>query len=718
MVSFRKVVTVAIAAVAATLVMVNDAVAKEGAPTEAKTTVRHSYYGPYAERDAMPAREPPSFTKAEWEAKLAAEEVDRPSLNKLVMDYLVIEGYKEAAEAFSQEVGVSPGVELSTITDRMIIRQAIQEGDIDEAMSGAAALDPAILLSNPTLVFHLHQQLLIELIRAGKTGEALSFATTELAPTASGGPDSTHLAELEATLTLLAFDHPADADECPVASLLLPSQRQKIASELNAAILASQNQETMPRLPGLLRKVLWAEGQLEEKWPPFHRLPHSALPASASMQAHGSTLHRCNSSIGPAMNIFYLSADPVVAAAGHCNKHLPKMIVEAAQLLSCIHRQTGSAPAGAYAATRAAPRSHPVMVWLAESAANFKWAADLGFALAARYTAIYGRTHKSEAVLRAVAAPPAGLPRVGRTPMRACVPEDCRVSVGGVAVGEGRAERVAGGGKAVVSQPTDPMPVLVAEEEGTGGGACEPAATAAAAAADASAILSYRLYYVRHKRRFAVWPPGETPPWFVEGVAAEVAAGREVAPPPQWRTKPLQRTAGAPAATMAAAATAATVAVGVADRVSMGKATLATQVAMPEDAAVKAQTGSAGAAATNGLAAAVVVLAAVAGTPRGPSSVPEAVGNPQPPRRGRSATATSAASAAAAVATTAGSAAAATTTSAAAGPPVTAGSKRAASSSLNDSRRRKPVPPTAVAAATGLAVDRAAAAAVRQAPKR
>lgn len=202
-----------------------------------------------------------------------AEEVDRPSLNKLVMDYLVIEGYKEAAEAFSEEAGVSPGVELSTITDRMVIRQAIQEGDIDEAMSGAALLDPAILLSNPTLVFHLHQQLLIELIRAGKTSEALAFATTELAPTASGGPDSTHLAELEATLTLLAFDHPADADECPVASLLLPSQRQKIASELNAAILANQNQETMPRLPALLRKVLWAEGQLEEKV----RFPHMSV---------------------------------------------------------------------------------------------------------------------------------------------------------------------------------------------------------------------------------------------------------------------------------------------------------------------------------------------------------------------------------------------------------------------------------------------------------
>lgn len=211
--------------------------------------------------------------------------MDRSSLNKLVMDYLVIEGYKEAAEAFSQEAGVSPGVELSTITDRMIIRQAIQEGKIDDAMGDVASLDPAILLTNPTLVFHLHQQLLIELIREGKTGEALEFAMNDLAPTASSAPESTHLAELEATLTLLAFDHPADADECPVASLLLPSQRQKIASELNAAILANQNQETMPRLPGLLRKVLWAEGQLEEKV----RFPHMSVMDAELKELSGAS---------------------------------------------------------------------------------------------------------------------------------------------------------------------------------------------------------------------------------------------------------------------------------------------------------------------------------------------------------------------------------------------------------------------------------------------
>lgn len=427
------------------------------------------------------------------------------------------------------------------------------------------------------------------------------------------------------------------------------------------------------------------------------------------------------------MNIFYLSANPVVAAAGHCNKHLPKMIVEAAQLLSCIHRQTGSAPAGAYAATRAAPRSHPVMVWLAESAANFTWAADLGFALAARYTAIYGRTHKSEAVLRAVAAPPLDLPRVGRTPMQACVPEDCRVGGEEVAVDDKSEQGVEAGGKASVRQRADQPLGLATEEGGKGGFPCGPATAAAAAAADAAAIRSYRLYYVRHKRRFAVWPPGETPPWFVEGVAAEVAAGREIVPPPQWRTKPSRRTGAAGAAPAAAAAAASATEVTEADSVSVGKASPATLGVTPADATAETRAGSAVPAAADRPAAAAVttVAAAASRTPRRRSFVPGAVAHPSPLRRGRSATASAAAAAAsAAIATataTATSAATATTTittASAAGPPSAAGTKRAAPSSLSGGRRRKRVPPVAVAAAAALAVNAAAAVVVRDAPKR
>jgi hypothetical protein len=38
------------------------------------------------------------------------------------------------------------------------------------------------------------------------------------------------------------------------------------------------------------------------------------------------------------MNIFILSVDPVAAAQLQCDKHVVKMIVESAQMLSTVHR--------------------------------------------------------------------------------------------------------------------------------------------------------------------------------------------------------------------------------------------------------------------------------------------------------------------------------------------------------------------------------------------
>jgi hypothetical protein len=43
------------------------------------------------------------------------------------------------------------------------------------------------------------------------------------------------------------------------------SQRQKTASELNAAILSSQRHETEPRLALLAKTMLWAQRALEPR---------------------------------------------------------------------------------------------------------------------------------------------------------------------------------------------------------------------------------------------------------------------------------------------------------------------------------------------------------------------------------------------------------------------------------------------------------------------
>jgi hypothetical protein len=65
-------------------------------------------------------------------------------MNRLIMDYLVIEGYKDAAECFADETGLDPNVELASIENRMQIRSAIQRGDVEDAIGRVNELDPEV----------------------------------------------------------------------------------------------------------------------------------------------------------------------------------------------------------------------------------------------------------------------------------------------------------------------------------------------------------------------------------------------------------------------------------------------------------------------------------------------------------------------------------------------------------------------------------------------
>ncbi|KAF9292544.1 hypothetical protein BGZ68_003450 [Mortierella alpina] len=156
------------------------------------------------------------ISKEEWNARLAEVHVDREDLNKLVMNYLIIEGFKDAAEKFSQESGTKPPVNLESIQDRMVVRTAIQRGQIEEAIERVNDLNP----------------------------------------------EPEFLSELERTMSLLAFELNGPS---PVSDLLTPGQRQKLASELNSALLLSQSQEKDPKLPALLKTCWWSQQQLDER---------------------------------------------------------------------------------------------------------------------------------------------------------------------------------------------------------------------------------------------------------------------------------------------------------------------------------------------------------------------------------------------------------------------------------------------------------------------
>ncbi|KAG0503705.1 hypothetical protein HPP92_003777, partial [Vanilla planifolia] len=77
-----------------------------------------------------------------------------------------------------------------------------------------------------------------------------------------GEENQCFLEELERTVALLAFE---DVKNCPYGELLDVSQRLKTASEVNAAILTSQSREKDPKLPSLLKMLVWAQNQLDEK---------------------------------------------------------------------------------------------------------------------------------------------------------------------------------------------------------------------------------------------------------------------------------------------------------------------------------------------------------------------------------------------------------------------------------------------------------------------
>ena len=72
------------------------------------------------------------------------------------MKSLFSEGFKEAAEKFAEEAGISlNNVDLTSLDERLRIREAIESGRIQEAISLINKKAPELLDQNRQLAFHL-----------------------------------------------------------------------------------------------------------------------------------------------------------------------------------------------------------------------------------------------------------------------------------------------------------------------------------------------------------------------------------------------------------------------------------------------------------------------------------------------------------------------------------------------------------------------------------
>lgn len=121
------------------------------------------------------------------------------------------------------------------------------------------------------------------------------------------------------------------------------------------------------------------------------------------------------------MNIFYLDHDPKLAAQYHCDKHVVKMCIEYAQLLSTTVRLLVPEQCTENYPYKATHVNHPCAVWTRQSYDNFEFLGELLVRLGEEYTTRYGKLHKSVALMEELTAP-ASFPFKGFTEPPQCMP--------------------------------------------------------------------------------------------------------------------------------------------------------------------------------------------------------------------------------------------------------------------------------------------------------
>ena len=128
------------------------------------------------------------------------------------------------------------------------------------------------------------------------------------------------------------------------------------------------------------------------------------------------------------MNIFYLHNDPEICAMMHNDKHVVKMILEYAQLLSTAHRvldgteSVGLSKSGRKQKRYALPDSrdsvlysathlnHPSAKWVRHNISNYSWLFEMWHSLLREYTYRYNKQHSAERLVDTLANAPTNIP--------------------------------------------------------------------------------------------------------------------------------------------------------------------------------------------------------------------------------------------------------------------------------------------------------------------
>lgn len=179
------------------------------------------------------------------------------------------------------------------------------------------------------------------------------------------------------------------------------------------------------------------------------------------------------------MNIFYLDWNTEICSQYHCDKHVVKMIIEYAQLMSTAHRLIDGTEYIDNSSGRKIKRwklnderenilykashiNHPSAIWTRQGHATYSWLYSLWTNCLNEYTHRYNKTHACEKLRFSLGKPPNRIADGNWSEPPQAMPDDCKMS--------------------------------------------------------GNSIMAYRQYYIKKKNHFAKWTKREIPFWYTHGV--------------------------------------------------------------------------------------------------------------------------------------------------------------------------------------------------------
>ena len=131
------------------------------------------------------------------------------------------------------------------------------------------------------------------------------------------------------------------------------------------------------------------------------------------------------------MNIFILDTDPTTAAQMHCDKHVPKMCVEAAQMMASALRRHGATDEDMPLTKAGKPykggyKHHPCTVWAGDSQENWMWLAHHAMQLCEEYYKRFNKMHACTDPIYHMIGLQKTIPNTELTPFAQAMPDEYR----------------------------------------------------------------------------------------------------------------------------------------------------------------------------------------------------------------------------------------------------------------------------------------------------